>query len=301
MNDLERQLRDALRSSAEGVQPADRLGEIRRATAANPRRPRAWLVVGGVALATAGVVLGFAVLVPTDGGGGGEDTPVAATTSVTIYEVRAVHQHHWLYPEQVSAEDSGDPVYDAAAALIGTSAAAAEDAPWAGCPWGHLRAVDVTDELVTVSITASGVVCDMDPAMEEAQLQQVAWTVHDAVGARVPVRFVVGESAHPQPLTADPNALSPVLLDSPADGATVDSPVTVEGRGNTFEGNVQWQVLADDEVVEEGFETAGTMGHFRPFSFTVDLDPGDYVLRVFEISMEDGSLFAVDTANITVE
>ena len=86
MNDTERELRDAVRSYAEGVQPADRLGEIRRATAAKPRRTRTWLLVGGVALATAAVVLGFAVLV---GPGGDDDAPVAATatTEVTVYEV----------------------------------------------------------------------------------------------------------------------------------------------------------------------------------------------------------------------
>ena len=116
----------------------------------------------------------------------------------------------------------------------------------------------------------------------------------------IPVYLSSPGATSPQPSTADPNALSPVLLDSPADGATVESPLTVEGRGNTFEGNVEWQVLSGDDVVDKGFETAGTMGDFRPFSFTVDLEPGDYTVRVFATNMEDGSLFAEDTASVTV-
>ena len=306
MNDhdtrIEQELRDAVRTYGEGVQPADRLGAIRGATSQPPRRARAWWLVGGVAAATGAVVLGLAVLVGPEAGSGGDETPVAAPTNdVTVYEMQEVRGRPWLYPERVTVDDSGDAVHDAVAALIGDSSAAAEDAPWTGCPWGHLRAVDVTDGLVTVSLVASGVGCDIDPAYQEAQLQQVAWTVRDAVGSPVPVRLQIGDDPEPQPMTADPGALSPVLLDSPADGATVESPLTVEGRGNTVEANVQWQVLSGDEVVEEGFETAGTMGDFRPFSFTVDLEPGDYTVRVFEMSMEDGSLFAEDTATITVE
>jgi hypothetical protein len=92
-----------------------------------------------------------------------------------------------------------------------------------------------------------------------------------------------------------------VLLERPSDGGTVSSPVTVQGRGNTFEGNVQWQVLSGDQVVEEGFETAGTLGAYRPFWFTVDLPPGDYTARAFATSAEDGSLFAEDTLTFTVD
>lgn len=304
VDDVDSGLRAAVRAYAGGVEPADRLGEIRRAVAAPARRTRPWLLTSGAAVLAVAVVIGFVVLIGPGGGGGGNggtDVPVAdAGSEVTVYEVHAVGGRPWLYPAQRSVEDSGDAVYDAVAALIGDSEATADDAPWSGCPWGYLDEVDVTPELVSVSLTSMGVECDIDPAYEQAQLQQVAWTVHDAVGSDVPVRFWVGDFIEPQTLTADPSALSPVLIDSPADGATVSSPLTVEGRSNTFEGNVQWQVRSGGDVVEEGFETAGTMGQFRPFSFTVDLEPGDYVVRAFAVSMEDGSLVAEDTVDVTI-
>ena len=93
-----------------------------------------------------------------------------------------------------------------------------------------------------------------------------------------------------------------MLIDLPADGAPVYSPVTVQGRGNTFEGNVEWQVRdAGGAVVRHGHETAGSYGEFRPFWFTVDLPPGEYTARAFEMSAEDGSLYAEDTTSFTVD
>jgi len=298
MNDTERELRDAVRSYGEGVQPADRLGEIRRATAARPRRTQAWLLVGGVALATAAVVLGFAVLVGPGNGDGGDDAPVATPTAgVTVYEVREVGERLWLYPVRVSTPDAGDPA-GAVQALLNLEA----HNPLGSCGTGELKGIRMGDDVITVSLGELLVSCDMSTEGTQAALQQLVWTVHDATGSDAPVQVIAaGKPFSLQPYTADPNALSPVLLDSPADGATVESPLTVEGRGNTFEGNVQWQVLSGGDVVDKGFETAGTMGDFRPFTFTVDLEPGDYTLRVFALSMEDGSLFAEDTTSVTVD
>ncbi len=292
-------LRAAVRSFATGIEPADRLGEIRRAVATPPRRTRPWLLAGGAAVLAAAVVLGFVVLVnPTDDAG--ENTPVAATTSVTVYEVRSVDGRPWLQPTQVSTEDSEDAAHDAVSALLAFGSPRTNI--WKACPGGELRSIDRSGEVVTVALTGTpGATCRTTPEALEAERQQLAWTVRDALGVDVSIVLETAGPDQPQPITADPNALSPVLLDSPTDGATVDSPLTVEGRGNTFEGNVQWEVLAGDQVVDEGFETAGTMGDFRPFSFTVDLEPGDYTVRVFEISMEDGSLFAEDTTTVTVE
>ena len=286
MNDTERELRDAVRSYAEDVQPADRLGEIRRATAARPRRTRTWLLVGGVALASAAVVLGFAVLV---GPGGDDGEPVAATTDVTVYEVGTVGGQPWLYPEQVSVDDTGDPVYDALAAQLSDGRAA--------CPTGELQAVDVSPGLVTVRAPEAALLCPSG-GVYAAFLQQLAWTVHDARRQRRP-----GAPGEDRPATDDHRSQRAVAGAArlPRRRRHGRSPLTVEGRGNTFEGNVQWQVLSGDDVVDKGFETAGTMGDFRPFSFTVDLEPGDYTVRVFALSMEDGSLFAEDTASITVD
>jgi len=304
-NRLETRLHDAVQSYGSSIEPGDRLGEIRRATRAEPRTSwrRPWLLAACAAAATAAVVVGAVAL--TDPGDTAGQAPVAGgeTRDVTVYTVGEVGARLWLYPDRVSVPSTGDPVYDALNGLLGDDPTAAEDAPGAGCGFGHLESVTVERDGVRVEIADDGSLCDRSPAAARAQQQQLAWTVQEASDTDVPVQLSVGgEPSLGQPLTADPAALSPVILEVPADGATVPSPALLAGRGNTFEGNVQWQVLdADGEVVRHGYETAGTMGDFRPFEVKVPLPAGDYTVRAFEISMEDGSLFAEDTGTFTVE
>ena len=80
------------------------------------------------------------------------------------------------------------------------------------------------------------------------------------------------------------------------------APFTVNGRGAFFEANVNWELLQDGQVVDEGFTTAEEGMTLSPYSFEVTADPGDYVLRVFEKDMSDGegSGSPEDTKRITV-
>ncbi len=108
--------------------------------------------------------------------------------------------------------------------------------------------------------------------------------------------------AEPSPTTdARPGVQPPILIDSPTDGATVPSPVQVSGTSDTFEATVVWEVLQGDQVVEDGHTMGGTLGKRRPFTFDVQLAPGDYTIRAYELSAKDGSLVAEDTKAITVE
>ncbi|HYZ17998.1 MAG TPA: Gmad2 immunoglobulin-like domain-containing protein [Gaiellaceae bacterium] len=85
----------------------------------------------------------------------------------------------------------------------------------------------------------------------------------------------------------------PILVESPAPGEEVSSPLRIKGTANTFEATFQVEVLgADRRVVGKRFVTAtsgsGTRGTFDanvPFSAT----GGRVTLAVFELSAEDGS------------
>lgn len=85
-----------------------------------------------------------------------------------------------------------------------------------------------------------------------------------------------------------------ILVESPAPGAEVRSPLRVSGTSNTFEATVEWLVTDwDGRIVKEGFTTAtaGT-GTWGTFAFEVDLSglaPGRITLVVFESSAKDGS------------
>jgi len=303
MNDTERELYEAVRSYGDAVQPGDRLGAIRRATIAPPARGwHPWVLAGGAAVVAASVVMGTLLLTDTAGTSTTVDTPVAAQTPVTVYTMRQpVGENYWLFPEQFHTADSGEPVADAVGALIADTDAGQEDDRWIGCPWGHLDAVVVAADAVTVTLAGMQAICDTEPAAEQAQLQQLAWTVRDAVGADLPVVLARnGQPVVPQPISPDPAALSPVIIDAPNDGSTVSSPVELRGTSDTFEANVPWQVLQDD-VVAHGVTMGGSYGKRGPWRDTVDLTPGEYTLRVWADSAEDGSLFAEDTVAFTVE
>lgn len=303
---IEKDLRDAVRSYGTSVQPTDRLGEIRRATRVRtPWRRPALLVGGAAAVASAAIVLGAMVLLSPGTGGdpvdGDRGDVVAFERRLIIYEVGSVGPRQWLYPRQVLVEDTDDVLYDAVSALLTTEPEDGRQNLWLACPpAGDLVSVRASDVRTTVSFEGPVVDCDVHLLLRQ---QQLAWTLYEATGADTPLVLEVdGRSITPQPVTADTGALSPVLLDLPAAGATVDSPVLIAGRGNTFEGNVQWQLLdSEGTVVRHGHETAGSFGRFLPFQVNVRLPPGDYTVRAFETSAEDGSVVAEDLRSFTVD
>ena len=90
-------------------------------------------------------------------------------------------------------------------------------------------------------------------------------------------------------------ALPAILVESPAIGTTVTSPLTIRGTANTFEATFQVELRPDrGKPLYKDFVTAtsgnGTRGTFvQTFDFTVDRErPGTLV--VYENSAEDGSI-----------
>jgi germination protein M len=98
------------------------------------------------------------------------------------------------------------------------------------------------------------------------------------------------------PLTRDDfeELVAPIIVEAPAAGDTVTSPVTISGTANVFEATVSMRILGpDNEVIAETFATAtcgtGCRGNYSkkvPFQ-VVELTDG--VIEVFESSAQDGS------------
>ena len=97
-----------------------------------------------------------------------------------------------------------------------------------------------------------------------------------------------------------------IQLSSPAEGSTVTSPVTIDGVGTAFEATINYDITSVDNGSSQssrgvgGVTSAGANGEFGPFSVSVDLEPGTYVLRAFEASAKDGKPTHVDTKTFTV-
>lgn len=112
-------------------------------------------------------------------------------------------------------------------------------------------------------------------------------------------------SAEPEPsddptstATAEPDdeATAPVVngpnsITAPAPGAEVSGPtVTVTGEGTGFEGTLLYRITpaGGTDAVAEGFTTAGANGEVGPYTFDVDLEPGEYTVQVWEPGMGEG-------------
>jgi hypothetical protein len=102
------------------------------------------------------------------------------------------------------------------------------------------------------------------------------------------------------------DALPAILVEAPAPGATVTSPLTIGGSANTFEATFMVELRPDQgKPLYKDFVTAtsgnGTRGTFeKTLDFTVDRErPGTLV--VYENSAEDGSVVNEVEIPVTIQ
>jgi hypothetical protein len=98
------------------------------------------------------------------------------------------------------------------------------------------------------------------------------------------------------------DVLAQVWIIEPAEDAEVTAPFEVSGLAAAFEANVQWEVMEGDRVVKRGFTTAEECCTMAPYSFTLNLPPGEYTLVVHDTDESGGEGFAPwrDTKQVTV-
>lgn len=99
--------------------------------------------------------------------------------------------------------------------------------------------------------------------------------------------------------------LPPIVVESPAIGARVSSPVEISGTANVFEATVSIRILdADGNVLVETFTTAtcgtGCRGSYaEAVDFSVDFEQEGTII-VYESSAEDGSVLFPVTIPVTL-
>jgi hypothetical protein len=174
--------------------------------------------------------------------------------------------------------------------------------PWSGT---EVTAVSVTPELITVSLSNDGP-DGFEREQQRLAVQQLVWTAQAAVNkGTIPVRFQIEDGStamygtFPTSQTYDRppkdehwRDLAPIWVTSPGRDQVLDAgkPVTVTGEATVFEANVRWELKQGPSVVKEGHTTASVGAPGRG-EFTIELGtlrPGDYAIRVFEMSMDDG-------------
>jgi hypothetical protein len=93
----------------------------------------------------------------------------------------------------------------------------------------------------------------------------------------------------------------PVSIDNVVNGQRLTSPVTIEVSGNTYEGNVGWQLLdRAGKKVADGYVTASQGTWTRVPVHLGALTPGTYTFRAFEPGAANGRMQFVDDKVFTV-
>ena len=192
-----------------------------------------------------------------------------------------------------------------------------------GWPAGSFTGAAMEGDVIRVTIGGPALrAIPQGMSEEEAAIavEQVIYTMQAAAQQRAPVQFILDGNPVDQVYgvpTSEPLANGPALevlnlmsVTSPEQGATVSGSMDISGVANSFEANVQWEILGSGgKVVDSGFVTAeGWMGEkLFPWSDTVDvsdLAPGEYT---FVAQTDDpsggaeGNGPAVDTKQFTVE
>lgn len=235
------------------------------------------------------------------------DSPMPVEGDVYVYYIRDDETGPRLYREQ-RPNIGMEPAQAALAMMLGEPAL--DPDYFSAWPVGtELLAYSVSGDTATVDLSAFPAAGGQS---EEVGVQQLVYTVSANDDAVEQVRLLVNgkepQSGHAdlsEPVTraAKVDVQGPIWLLTPSEGATEPSTVTITGYGTAFEGTVSWEVrrAGSDEVVAEGFTSAGANGEFAEFSDEVELAPGTYEIRAFESSAEDGRPLHVDSKTFTVQ
>lgn len=229
--------------------------------------------------------------------------PPPRTVSVPVYYIKKTPDGYGVSRTSTSAAVEGSKeqqqdmrakaAYDAifAGGARGTSAGL-----WQ--PGTTVADASVSGGTVRVDLSgpaASGTEQSADAA--RAALKQLVYTGLDAVPSASSVQVRVDGAAvssfwniltiHTDGVTRDDDALTRPLntITAPKDGASVTSPVTLQGTGAYAGGTVYWSISGSDQTstasTQTGQHDTGTSG-FVSWTDSATLDPGTYTLQVYE-------------------
>lgn len=268
---------------------------------------------------------------PTTAAPTGTQTPTGPTDTA-LAALAVYHPAHIgddlhsirLYREWVNIDGvlRSDPVDDRLAAA--TRAALTGYAPQTDGYLNYWQDVD----LVSATATPQRIILRLSGpgaqgiGEEEARIsvQQLVWTAQGAVGqGTIPVRLEIADGASRLfgqiPANQDFNRpsssdlyyedLAPIWITSPTREQVISGGnVVVTGEATVFEGTYQWQLIDDSGAVLRSDHGQASAGGPARGTFEIRLgrlDPGHYAIRVYELSMKDGTtVHAEQTIGFTV-
>jgi hypothetical protein len=180
---------------------------------------------------------------------------------------------------------------------------------WAGN--SSLNGLTIANDLAVVDISLDSL--NVGAEGEQRAIDQIVWTLTEINPKIKFVEFLVNSNTieslagHVDTTSqfqrqAEYEVLNPLQISSLNQGDAVKSPVTISGEACTFEANVVWTLLKANQPIANNFTTAQAACPERaPWSVELgELEKGEYRIKVEEFSAEDGSLFAFDDKEFTV-
>jgi hypothetical protein len=262
---------------------------------------------------------------PTDPGQGstsapgtGGSNPMPRAVTLPVYYVGATGHGPRLFREFHRALTSSAPTTAVQDAVDAQPDDPDYRVPWpAGTSVGDVRpdAAGITVDLLSpAGASLRNRPAGMSDAEARVALQQVVYTAQAASQSTAPVQLLLDgrqtdtilgvPAAAPISRAPASDVLALVWVIDPSEGARVHSDVQVHGLANTFEANVQWELMQDGSVVQQGSTTAARAFTMAPYSFTISgVAPGQYTLVVHDEDASGGASGIEpwqDTKNITV-
>lgn len=170
-------------------------------------------------------------------------------------------------------------------------------------PQTEVLAVSEEAGLITIDLSQDARTANIGSEGAALMIQQLVYTATEAAGdptagvklliEGAPAGELWGAVTWDGPIArADPMDVRVLVqIDSPAENQVFTSPtVTISGEAAAFEANVPWTVHdASGAEVASGFTMTSEGQTFAPFSFDVDLPPGEYVVEISEDDPSDGA------------
>lgn len=263
---------------------------------------------------------------PTPSADASPSEPASRTTTVPVYYVGKTSRGLRLFREFHEVEAAGDQL---TAALGEAVATAPQDADYrTDWPGGTVVAGAGFDGVgsdgqISLTLRNDGTGLRERPAgmtAEEAGLavEQLIYTAQAVTQTRASVQFFLERSGSGDDRTdqllgvpvsepvseGDPvDVLAQVWIIEPSEGMEVTAPFEVSGLAAAFEATVVWELRdAGGTVVKSDFTTAEECCTMAPYSFEVDVPPGEYTLVVQDTDASGGEGPGpwVDTKSITV-
>ncbi|MCZ2402687.1 GerMN domain-containing protein [Paenarthrobacter sp. Z7-10] len=241
-------------------------------------------------------------------------TPTSAVTSaplettqssakIPVYWLGHSNSDVFLYREFLPVNGNGDPIQ---AALMAMTSQKPLDGDYF-TPWkkpSKLGASISAKNVITVDISADAFSNDVDEGIARRAIQQLVYTATAAaanaglIDDNSSIQVVILVDGHTDyeafgkvplsgPLVREGSFLAPVWVIDPQEGTRQNSPVKVDGRGISADGQLMWQLLKSDAKGHQSVYLSGSTdissgsGQLGDFGFTVKPVPGSYELKVY--------------------